>query len=387
MGRLTHPRVRLYDQVRNAHLERARELEPAAIVYRARRYDFDPRLTDSLELVQAGTIRAALLVSGSRLEGLEVNEPLYSASLPRTALALFALRLRRRSGHRPAVVAYAIENRDPFAGDRPRKLRSRLRRAGERRLARYVWNRIDRVAFGTSASEALYRARFGDARRWPSHTVVPALPSACNCPDRDESVSTDIVFVGDFSARKGIPLLMEAWEDVQTAFPQARLTLVGKGALADEVVAWASHRPSVRVVLDPPRSRIHELLRASRILVLPSQRTATWREQVGLPIVEGLAHGCTIVTTDETGIADWLREHGHQVVTSRTGAGGLASALREALAEPLPSDQVLASLPRQDGRLEADRWLFREVALAASRPDTAPRAGGIAVATRTGAAS
>jgi hypothetical protein len=70
---------------------------------------------------------------------------------------------------KPLVVTYAIENMSPFHGaDRPRA-RTRLRRRVEASLARFVWGRVDRVAYGTDAARALYRATPA-LRRWFPHS-------------------------------------------------------------------------------------------------------------------------------------------------------------------------------------------------------------------------
>jgi hypothetical protein len=39
-----------------------------------------------------------------------------------------------------------------------------------------------------------------------------------------------------------------------------------------------------------------------------------WREQLGLPILEGLSHGSRIVTASETGLAPDLSRDGHFVI-------------------------------------------------------------------------
>ena len=92
--------------------------------------------------------------------------------------------------------------------------------------------------------------------------------------------------------------------------------------------------------------------------VLLSQPTPTWREQVGLPVVEGLAHGCTVVTTTETGLAGWLAAHGHEVLPPGAPDGEVAAAVDRALGRRRPAGDVLADLPAADGRLAADRWMF-----------------------------
>ena len=122
--------------------------------------------------------------------------------------------------------------------------------------------------------------------------------------------------------------------------------------------AAAARDASILLEIDPPRVRIHEAMATSSVLTLPSQPSATWREQVGLPIVEALSHGCTIVTTRETGLADWLESGGHSVYRDAGSAQALASAILRALDAPVDRTDVLAALPERDGRLAADDWLF-----------------------------
>ncbi|GAB3574878.1 hypothetical protein GCM10027406_05560 [Leifsonia lichenia] len=362
---LQHPRVRLYDQVRSVHLERARELEPAAIVFRSKRYDFDENLTDGLELAQAGTLAAARLALTSRITHLEINEPLYLDALPRTAVTLFAIGLRRIVGARRVTVAtYAIENLDPFEAT-PTRFKTRIRRRIERLLAEYVWRRVDNAVFGTAGAHGLYAQSFRNQPR--RHSTVEALPSPCPCtaaalgeqgalgsvvdPHR-------VVFLGNFGPRKGFSDVLAAWPLVRESRPDARLTLLGTGSQLDDARAAAAGDPSITLVVDPPRSAIHDHLRAAHALVLPSRRMPGWREQVGLPIVEALAHGCEIVTTDETGIADWLRETRHRVLPSDASPARIAGAIVSAVDAERSTADILATLPAVDGRIAAGRLLF-----------------------------
>lgn len=356
MRRLGHTRVRVYESVRTAHLERAHRLTPAAIVHRGRRYDFDEDLAEGLELVQASRWGAARLVAGSDVTELEVNEPLMLPALPTTVLVLALLGIRRR---RVRVVTYAIGNADPFRMPPRRGVRRRLRARLDLALARFVWRRLDRVAFGTDQARSVYEDVLGPPRA--ESTLIPALPA------RSDDVPTaprgpGVAFVGAFTERKGLPQLVEAWPLVTQVVPQARLVLVGKGELEDVARALADRDPSVELVVDPPRDEIRRRLAASRVLVLASQPTPAWREQVGLPIVEGLEQGCRVVATTETGLAPWLELHGHGVVGVPTRPEALAAAIVEQLRGADDPAAVLATLPERDGRLEADRWLFAPAA-------------------------
>ena len=350
-------RARLYQTVRTAHLERARALAPATILYRATRYDFDHALARDLDLVAAGPVRAAWLLARSGVRQLEVNEPLMLASLRRTALVLAVLRLRRLVGG-PGIrcVSYAIENADPFA--RPATGPARLTRVQNRLLARFVWSALDRVVFGTEAAERTYTAAFGVSTGPARRTVIPALPAPCACRGGQPERAHTVVFLGALADRKGFPLLLDTWPYLKERLPGVRLLILGSGPLEHRARHLAATDGAVEVQVDPARAVIHAELRRSRVLVLPSQPAPGWREQVGLPICEGLAHGATIVTSTETGLAGWLSGHGHEVLTPSAPPREWARAIDHALRQNRARSAVLHDLPPVDGRLAADAWVF-----------------------------
>jgi glycosyltransferase involved in cell wall biosynthesis len=94
---------------------------------------------------------------------------------------------------------------------------------------------------------------------------------------------------------------------------------------------------------------------------LPSRREGRWREQIGLSIVEGLAHGCHIVATPDTGLSEWLRLHGHDVLPNEFTVADLTAALRDAARNQLDPAAVRASLPPLDCRVRAENWMRQAV--------------------------
>ncbi len=361
IARLRHDRARHYWSLRSAHLERARSWAPASILFAHRNYDFDEATAAGLDLVEGRLPRRLAVLALSRPAVVEVNEPLMRPGIADTAAVVLLVRALRTAGVRTTVVSYAIENRDPF-GARPQldSPKARLRWELDRRLAAVVARGLDRIAFGTPGSAQLYDRRFGERMR-AAGALIDALPAPCECLDGPSSVPDrpTAVFVGEFSARKGVPHLLAAWPAVRGTLPDARLVMIGKGPLVDDVRAAADASADITVVEDPPRPRIHEILRAADAVVLLSTATPTWREQVGLPIVEGLGHGCRIVATSQTGLADWLVAHGHEVIDDPADSVAVSAALARALDGSRARQSVLADLPAVDGREAADRWLMQ----------------------------
>lgn len=356
-------RVRLYDFIRTAHLERLAEMAPADVLYRAQRYDYDESLVPAdrppRRMGRVATVRHLLRTP---YDYAEVNEPLLRPRWWDLVAQIAALRVRGRlTGQRPVIGAYCIGLRDPVASHRGRKrLPPALDEIYVRAMLRWLVGRMDRLAFGTAASrEAL--EKYADPHLVAERACYfPAVPAACDCLDQhDEQPEPGrLLFVGAFDERKGIEHLLRWWEQVPAIAPDARLHLVGKGALADTVAAWAADRADVELTIDPPRDEIHRAYRRAGAVVLLSQRVGDWREQVGLPIVEGLAHGCRIVTTRESGIADWLAEHGHTVLDPATDPATGARALAAAAMREPDRAAVLAALPDRDSRFVADDWLM-----------------------------
>ena len=354
-----HRNARLYHTVRTAHLERAAELPPADILYGVRRYDFHEAAAQHVSVEQLSDFRTALAVAQRGYAALEINEPIALETVRRSALSLVAVGLMDLLHARHTLVTtYAIGNMDPREIPQPGTWKARLGRKLDEWLMPRVWKRCDRIAFGTKAAQSIYDDVLGAPRADAGVAVIPALPVACGrCEDRLDK-KRGLLFLGDLSARKGFDLLLSAWPQIRAALPNAELTIVGRGQFTQQAQELAARDDRVQFEEDPARAVIHEALSRAEVLTLPSQPTQRWKEQVGLPIVEGLAHGCTIVTTTSTGLSEWLSEHGHTVLPTPTSVDVLARAvINRMTAEPEPHT-VVGSLPSLDGRLAADHWMF-----------------------------
>lgn len=358
--------ARYYRGARTVHLERLATFEPGDFLYFKPMYDFDDALATSMPNVsKVGFSQVLWRVLTKRYSMLELAEPYTPSALPQNLALVCASYLSELvPSRRPAtrLATYAIENAD-LAAKLSAKTRApkALMSLAVRTLVGFCFARFDRIAFGTAAAMDNYRELLGN-RRFdkvpPERTLIWGLPTAR--PDLSENkLAPHTVFLGALDSRKGISNLMEAWDDILVRVPDARLTIVGKGPLEGEVTAWAAQRPTVTVQIDPPRTTIREVLSQGSVLFLLSQPSPLWKEQIGLPILEGLEYGLEIVASTETGIADWLSQNGHRVISPASSPAGTATAVADALLNGRSQVDVAGDLPADDGRLIADRWIYR----------------------------
>ena len=272
------------------------------------------------------------------LELMEVAEPLWLGEWVRALRYVVLLRVVRaalpRRG-RVAVATYAIENLDARERLSYRSLDSRpLRGAVASRLLTAAVGvsllLLDVVVYGTSGAAENYGRVFGRFLRRTRTAVLPPRVDACRVcgPEvgRDARRDPTVLFLGAPSERKGFGVLMRAWERCGAHTRGWRLVVADPDGEAEPVLP-----PGVSIRRRLPRETVHELLRTSAVVAMPSVRLRRWREQIGLPLVEGLAHGCRVVTTTETGLAEDLRGHPLVTFTTPGDADSLAEGLRRAM--------------------------------------------------------
>lgn len=359
------PIARYYRGARTTHLERLHDSAPGDFFYQKPMYDFDmTRAPAGVRVEQTSFVHIAALVLKGTYSRLEIVEPYAPSALPQNLVLSAAARIGRVFHRQPTqLVTYAIEN-----ADLPRKVAASthlpvaVTRAMLRLTVGFCYRSLTRVVFGTADAETNYEALLGARmkRRPPDTTLIWGLPTAhasalvgdCDKP------AAKVLFVGALDERKGIRQLMDSWSNVLAASPSAELQILGKGPLEAEVLNWAETAPRATVIIDPTRDVIFEAQRHADVTVLLSQPFTNWKEQIGLPIVEGLSVGTEIVASTETGIAEWLEKHGHRVLSPEATSNQVADAIANAIGSRRPRQVILEGLSNVDGRLAADDWLF-----------------------------
>lgn len=105
------------------------------------------------------------------------------------------------------------------------------------------------------------------------------------------------MFAGLVNARKGVPLLLDAWR--KCAGRGAELWLVGP--LSNEVRVLIGERDGVRIFGARPHQELPELFRQCDVFVFPS-----YFEGFGLVLLEAMASGLPIIATDATAAPELL---------------------------------------------------------------------------------
>lgn len=175
------------------------------------------------------------------------------------------------------------------------------------RLAVAVANRSAGVVFVSRSSLESFAHAYGGAREnWcvienavdlDVFTVEPAImPPEFMVPDGAPVVT----MVGALRSRKGQDAALDAWPLVRQSFPEARLLFVGDGPERDGLLRRArALGVAERVIFAGTRTDVSQLLRASSLVVLPSEH-----EALPTTLIEAAACGVPVVATDIDGIPE-----------------------------------------------------------------------------------
>ncbi|MGH9083066.1 MAG: glycosyltransferase family 4 protein [Acidimicrobiales bacterium] len=161
-----------------------------------------------------------------------------------------------------------------------------------------------------------------------------------------------VLFVGTLEPRKNVPALVQAFERVADAHPEALLVIAGQPGWGGReveraVVAAERHRDRVVRTGYVPDDAVPALLRSATVVAYPSLS-----EGYGLPALEALACGAPLVTTAGTAMAELAA--GSALLVRPGDVDGLAAAL----------DDVLGTGPSAPAVIERRR---RGLAVAAER--------------------
>src|SRR3954451_1893663 len=192
--------------------------------------------------------------------------------------------------------------------------------------ARRRLNRLHgRIAVSEAAAWTAQRFYGGRYRVIPTGVDVPGDPLAVHVGH--DGGPLRILFIGQAVERKGLPLLLRAFEALRDHV-DAELTLVG--ADADDVAPLLHDARGVTALGRVSDDEKAQALRHADVLCAPS----LGGESFGMVLTEAFAAGTPVVASDIPGYQDVVRDGVDGVLVPRGDATALAETLRDLAVAP-----------------------------------------------------
>jgi phosphatidyl-myo-inositol alpha-mannosyltransferase len=215
--------------------------------------------------------------------------------------------------------------------------------------ARRHINRLHaRIAVSEAAAWTARRFFGGRYRIVPNGVHLD--PDRATAESACESEELRILFIGQAVERKGLPVLLRAFEALREHVP-ATLTLVG--AAPEEIAPLLLDDRGVRALGKVTEDQKAEQLRCADVLCAPS----LGGESFGMVLTEAFAAGTPVVASDIAGYRDVVRDGVDGLLTPRGDARELAEALRVLALDPARRAQMAVS-----ARERAERFAWPRVA-------------------------
>jgi phosphatidylinositol alpha-mannosyltransferase len=201
---------------------------------------------------------------------------------------------------------------------------------------------VNGVAANVVGARRLYRklhvrVAVSEAARWTAerfyggeYRIIPngVDLSAARPADRSGRDRLELLFLGRAEARKGLPVLLRAFEALRGAGVEARLTVAG--ATAAEVEPLLLDVEGVEVAGRVDDAEKWRLLGAADLLIAPS----LGGESFGMVLTEAFASGTPVVASDIAGYRDVVRDGIDGELVGAADPAALGEALRELAIDP-----------------------------------------------------
>jgi D-inositol-3-phosphate glycosyltransferase len=169
-----------------------------------------------------------------------------------------------------------------------------------------------------------------------------------------ETFAQDVLFISHLEVRKGIHVMLDAFERVAPRLPSARLVIAGEGPELEVVRR--------RIAATPTLERVELLGRLSRDQVMATMRHSdvycmpSFDEPFGMTALEAMACGKPVVATAAGGLAYLVPDEGGRKVPPRDPA-----ALAEALYEVLANAELRRMMGRHNRQVVERRYSWVRV--------------------------
>jgi glycosyltransferase involved in cell wall biosynthesis len=136
------------------------------------------------------------------------------------------------------------------------------------------------------------------------------------------------LYVGRFSAEKGLLTLLQAWRSPGLLWP---LKIVGTGPMAAAVEAAAAGNPNVELLGEHSKKSVYDLLGRAEFLIVPSECFETF----GQVAAEAFAKGTPVLAANIGGLGEIVADGKNGLLFTSGDADDLADKARRLFADPV----------------------------------------------------
>lgn len=210
---------------------------------------------------------------------------------------------------------------------------------------RVMMRRMHHAISNTQANVRTCREAYGTL---PPVTVIPHGASLNE--QRQDPVAADVLFVGRFAARKGVDVLLHAWEMLVREHPEGSeiLHLVGRDMpgqsgsyLADSLQERCIPPGRIQVHGVVKDAQVDRLRRQCAIAVIPSRY-----ESFGMVALEAFAAGQLVVASAAGGLTEVVKDGRTGLLVPPEDAAALATALFRGISDHALRGEITANARR-----------------------------------------
>src|SRR3954447_15748565 len=275
------------------------------------------------------------LIPVGRTVGIPMNGAMSNICITPSAIATISRELRQGGYdvvhvHEPNAAVgswFTTENaRIPVVGTFHTYSKSFLNRIASGPVGmRRLYNKLHvRIAVSEAARWTAERFNGGRYRVIPNGVHVDATPPGPKAPSEE----LRLLFLGRAEERKGLPVLLRAFEALQGVGVRARLTVAG--ATPDEVAPYLLDTDGVEVLGRVTDEQKRRILHEADLLCAPS----LGGESFGMVLTEAFATGTPVVCSDIAGYRDVARDGVDGVLVRPGDPTALGEALHDLALDP-----------------------------------------------------
>lgn len=156
------------------------------------------------------------------------------------------------------------------------------------------------------------------------------IPQVESIKYKTKNKGNRIIFLGRVSRAKGIPMLVDAFKAVRASTPGATLTIAGPPGDAMDTLK----ERGISYIGPLKNTDVPDYLCTGTVLVMPSQTTKEWEEQVGMVGLQSLACGTPVITTNSGAIPEYFKMGEGAVIIDEKDTDALVTSLKQFVSDP-----------------------------------------------------